>query len=59
MSSEDAPVDQRLSYREQGVDDTLDEHEHRIKRLEKIALVGIGYGLAEGSNIVTDLVQFI
>lgn len=59
MSSEDASVDSRLSYREKGVDDTLDEHDARIKRLEKVALVGIGYALAEGSNIVTDLAQFI
>lgn len=59
MSSEDAPTAPRLSYREQDVDETLDEHAARIGRLEKVALIGMGYGLAEGSNIVTDLVQFI
>lgn len=47
------------TYRQQDIDDTLDSHETRIGRLEKISLVGIGYGLAEGSTIVTDLVQFI
>lgn len=40
------------TYREQDVDDTLDDHEQRISRLEKAALVGIGYGLAEGYNLV-------
>lgn len=44
-----------LSYRENDVDQTLDEHDRRISRLEKIALIGIGYGLAEGSAFITDI----
>lgn len=47
------------TYRQSDVDSTLDNHEHRIKRLEKAALIGIGYGLAEGSNIVTQVVGFV
>lgn len=41
------------TYRQQDVDHTLSDHERRITRLEKVALLGVGYGLAEGSNIVT------
>ena len=59
MSSEEAPSSSRLSYREKDVDDRLDEHGRRISRLEKAILVGVGYGLAEGSNLVTDLVQLV
>lgn len=47
------------TYREQEVDSTLQDHDVRISRLEKVALIGIGYGIAEGSNIVTDIAQFI
>jgi len=47
------------SYRDQHVDDTLDEHNARINRLEKVALIGIGYGLAEGSNLVTQFAGLI
>ena len=47
------------SYREKDVDNTLEEHDTRISRLEKIALVGVGYGLAEGSTFITDIAQFI
>jgi hypothetical protein len=46
------------TYRQQNVDSTLSNHESRISRLEKMALIGIGYGLAEGSNLVTKLVGF-
>lgn len=41
------------TYREKDVDDTLNDHEERLTRLEKIALIGIGYGLAEGATLVT------
>lgn len=39
------------SYRQQDIDDTLDEHHTRIRRLEKGALVVLGYGIAQGSEI--------
>jgi hypothetical protein len=48
-----------LTYRERDVDDTLDDHESRISRLEKVALVGVGYGLASGANIVTDFMTLL
>jgi hypothetical protein len=48
-----------LTYRERDVDDTLDDHEGRISRLEKVALVGVGYGLASGANIITDVVSIL
>jgi hypothetical protein len=47
------------SYRERDVDETLDDHDHRISRLEKIALVGFGYGLASGANIVTHITSIL
>lgn len=47
------------TYRQQDVDNTLEDHEHRIGRLEKAVLVGIGYGLAEGYNIVEAISTFI
>jgi hypothetical protein len=43
------------TYRQRDVDDTLDDHEGRITRLEKIALLSVGYGLAEGWTIITDI----
>lgn len=43
------------SYRQKSVDTTLDQHERRISRLEKVALITVGYGIAEGSQIVTDI----
>lgn len=48
-----------LSYREKDVDSTLTEHETRIGRLEKAALIGIGYGLAEGSVLITEASSLI
>jgi len=47
------------TYRQQDVDATLDDHDQRISRLEKAFLVGIGYGLAEGYNIVEAVTTFI
>lgn len=46
------------SFREQSVDDALDDHDTRIRRLEKAALLGAGYGIAEGGNLVTELLGF-
>lgn len=31
------------TYREQDVDDTLDNHDTRLSRLEKAAFIGAGY----------------
>lgn len=59
MSSDPRDMSYDPSYRQKDVDSTLGDHEYRINRLEKLALIVGGYGLAEGSNIVTDLVQFI
>lgn len=47
------------TYRQQDVDNTLENHDQRISRLEKAFLVGIGYGLAEGYNIVEAVTAFI
>jgi hypothetical protein len=41
------------SYRQSNVDTTLDDHETRITRLEKIALIGFGYLVADGAEIVS------
>ena len=49
----------RPTYRQQDVDDSLDDHDTRISRLEKFALLVVGYGIAEGGNIVTEIAQFI
>ncbi|AGF91193.1 hypothetical protein HAPG_00007 [Halorubrum phage GNf2] len=46
------------TYRQQDVDETLNDHDTRISRLEKLALLVVGYGIAEGGNIVTELAQF-
>lgn len=45
----------RLSYREEDVDETLAEHERRITRLEKVSLVVMGYLIADGATIVNEL----
>lgn len=42
-------------YRQQDVDRTLDDHDSRIERLEKAGLVVLGYGVAEGANVVYDI----
>jgi len=47
------------TYRQSNVDDTLEDHDTRISRLEKAILVLIGYGIAEGGNIVTEIMQYI
>jgi hypothetical protein len=47
------------SYRERDVDETLDDHDYRISRLEKIALVGFGYALASGANIATHITSIL
>lgn len=43
------------SYREEDVDLTLDDHEQRISRLEKMAYVGIGAALVRGGDIAINL----
>jgi len=47
------------TYRQQDVDDSLDDHDTRISRLEKFALLVVGYGIAEGGNVITQLAQLI
>lgn len=56
MSSKDT---YEPTYRQKNVDSTLAEHDTRISRLEKMALIGFGYGVAEGSQIITDVAQFL
>lgn len=58
MSSDD-PTVYEPTYRQQDVDNTLDDHEIRISRLEKAVLIGIGYGLAEGSQLIVDMTRLI
>jgi len=59
MSSDAESEVYEPTYRERDVDHTLDDHEQRINRLEKAVLVGFGYGLAEGSQLITEISQFI
>jgi len=59
MTMAEASSEDSLSYRQRDVDDTLDEHDNRISRLEKAALIGAGYGLAEGSKFVTDVTSLV
>lgn len=47
------------SYREEDVDNTLEKHHTRIRRLEKAMLLAAGYGLAEGGNLATQLMGLI
>lgn len=47
------------TYRQGDVDQTLEEHDRRISRLEKAGLVAVGYGLAKGSDIIVDISSFI
>jgi hypothetical protein len=51
--------DERLTWRKEHVDSTLEEHDTRIRRLEKGGLLVAGYLLAQGSNFVTELAQFL
>jgi len=46
-------------YRKKNVDERLDDVERRITRLEKVALVTLGYGLATGADIITTLTTFL
>lgn len=50
---------QELTYREQSVDDELDDHEQRISRLEKAFLVGVGYVFAEQGVVVETILGFV
>jgi hypothetical protein len=56
MMSEETSYDP--TYREQDVDETLDNHDTRLSRLEKVALLGIGYGLAEGNQLIQAVFGF-
>lgn len=47
------------TYRQEDVDETLDNHDTRLSRLEKVALIAAGYGLADGWNIVGSLIQLV
>lgn len=51
--------DGNLTYREQDVDERLDEHDRRISRLEKASLIVLGYGIAEGSSIIETLAALV
>lgn len=49
----------RLSYRKNDVDETLADHERRITRLEKVALVVTGYLVADGATIVNEIAALL
>jgi len=57
-SSEQATSYER-SYREREVDERLDDVEHRITRLEKAVLIGFGYAIASGADIVAEIVKLL
>lgn len=59
MASETAASGYDPTYREEHVEERLDDHDRRISRLEKAALIGLGYGLASGSEVIQNLVQLI
>jgi hypothetical protein len=51
-------TDNRLSYRERDVDETLDDHEKRITTLERAKLLGMGYILAKAPEIAATISGF-
>jgi hypothetical protein len=48
-----------LSYRERDVDESLDEHDRRISRLEKAGLIALGWGIAESSALTDTLLSLV
>lgn len=46
------------TYRQKDVDTTLDEHDTRLSRLEKAALIALGYGIADGGEMLTEIAAF-
>lgn len=48
-----------LSYREQDVDKTIDDHDRRISRLEKAGLIALGWGIAESSQLTDMLIGLV
>lgn len=57
MGAEESTVE--LSYREQSVDDAINNHEKRISRLEKAFLIGVGYVLADQDMLFEALIGVI
>jgi len=55
MGEEQSADEIPLTYREQAVEDTLDEHDRRISRLEKALLIAMGYVLAD-QDVLLDAV---
>jgi len=47
------------TYRERDVDETLDEHEQRLTRLEKLSFIILGYIAAEAPDIAATVMGFI
>jgi hypothetical protein len=47
------------TYRQITVDETLDEHDSRISRLEKAALIGGGYVMARFPDVAASIIGFI
>lgn len=52
MASEQPSEGPDLSYREQNVEDDLNEHDRRISRLEKAVLIMVGYVLADQDMLI-------
>jgi hypothetical protein len=48
-----------LSYREKDVDETLNDHDRRITRLEMAGLVALGWGLAESTQLTDALLSLV
>jgi hypothetical protein len=42
----------QLTYREQAVEEELDDHDRRISRLEKSLLIAVGYVLADQDVLI-------
>lgn len=59
MAAKAADEGYEPSYREQSVDEALDEHDRRITRLEKAGLVVLGYAIAEFPSTVSKLLGFL
>lgn len=50
---------EQLNYRKRSVDETLQEHERRITRLEKVMLVAIGYVISDAGLFIEPLLMLL
>jgi hypothetical protein len=47
------------TFRQERVQQRLEDHDTRISRLEKAGLMVVGYGLAEGAQIIDALTSLL